>query len=136
MSPRKRRMLLGLFVVGVFFIYRPYLCSPHQLEPVPSDNPRGISQVAWGERLFTDFACTGCHSITGVRGVGGALDGIVGQTRRFTGGGELIVDDDYIRESITSPRLKIVAGFSPSMPRYDMTDAQLDALVAYISQLR
>ena len=136
-SGKRRKWIFAAVIGGVLLlIYRPVSCSQQELEPVPSDHPRGISEVAWGERLFADFGCAGCHSIAGARGIGGPLNGIMGQTRRFTGGGEAVVDEAYLRESVREPRLHIVEGYPPSMPSYEMSDPQIEALVAYLARLR
>ena len=46
-------------------------------------------------------------------------------------------DEGYLRESITNPQAKLVAGFGPIMPTFQgqVTEDQLVQLVAYIKSL-
>ena len=49
----------------------------------------------------------------------------------------MTADEGYIRESITNPQAKLVAGFGPIMPTFQgqLTEDQLVQLVAYIKSL-
>ena len=110
--------------------------SGEDLYPVASEGPpRGRTLEQWGAYLYDAHGCAACHSIAGVRGVGGSLDRIMGQTRHFTDGSDGVVDTDYLRESIITPQRKVVMGFSGSMPRYDFRDDEVDALVAYLASI-
>jgi cytochrome c oxidase subunit II len=55
----------------------------------------------------------------------------------FIDGMSLIVDDNYIRESILDPQAKIVAGFQPQMQTYRglLTDDQIKAIIEFIKSL-
>ena len=44
-------------------------------------------------------------------------------------------DSDYLRRSITDPGAQVVAGYGPTMPTVEVTDAQLEELVAFIQSL-
>lgn len=46
------------------------------------------------------------------------------------------VDEEYLRESIRNPNAKVVQGFAPIMPQFSLSDAQIEALIAYIKSLR
>jgi hypothetical protein len=49
----------------------------------------------------------------------------------------VVVDEDYIHESIKAPQEKIVAGFENQlMPTYSFTDEQIADIIAYIKTLR
>ncbi|MCA9534288.1 MAG: cytochrome c [Myxococcales bacterium] len=120
-----------------FLAYRVYAhYSAEEQYPVASEGPpRGRTLEEWGAYLYDAHGCAACHSIAGVRGVGGSLDRIMGQTRHFTDGSDGVVDADYLRESIITPQRKVVMGFSGSMPRYDFRDDEVNALVAYLSSI-
>jgi len=47
------------------------------------------------------------------------------------------VDEPYIRESITDPQAKLVAGFGPIMPTFQgqVSEDQILQLIAYIKSL-
>ena len=91
-----------------------------------------------GEILFGTAGCRNCHELS-VPGFGGpSLAGIWGTQVELEGGGSVLVDESYVRESIVSPSAKIVAGYEDIMPAYlaqQLTDDEIDALVDYIRDL-
>lgn len=104
----------------------------------PTEAPEGLTDLQWGERLFRDYGCVGCHTVHGARAVGGRLDGLWGDERTLSDGRTVTADADYVRESIVDPDAKRVAGASARMISYEgvLNQAQVDALVAYIRSLR
>ena len=92
--------------------------------------------AAEGEQLFTELGCGGCHADQDTP-VAPTLHGIYGQEITLADGSKVTVDDDYLRESILDPHAKLVEGYGPVMPATygDLTDAQLNALIAYIKSL-
>jgi cytochrome c oxidase subunit 2 len=42
------------------------------------------------------------------------------------------VDETYLKDFIRNPQARVVKGFAPMMPKIEMSDAELEALVAYI----
>jgi cytochrome c oxidase subunit 2 len=105
---------------------------------LPDRPPRGLTPEKWGERLFIEHGCLGCHTIHGARSVGGSLAGIWGAPRTFADGSTGTVDEAYVRESIDSPSEKVVDGFGDAMPSYRqrLSQAQVDALVAFLATRR
>jgi cytochrome c oxidase subunit 2 len=104
----------------------------------PGDGPKaGEKPEDWGKALFTKFTCNACHTIDGSAKVGPTLKGIFGKDEKIKDGGTIKVDENYLRESITDPQAKIVEGFAPSMPAFkgQISDAQMDALIAYLKTL-
>jgi cytochrome c oxidase subunit 2 len=87
-----------------------------------------------GERLFTELGCVECHAT----GIGPALEDRLGEPVAEAGCGAVIVDNDFIRESILDPTAVVAAGFPPIMPSFagKVSDRDLAALVAYIASLR
>jgi cytochrome c oxidase subunit 2 len=63
--------------------------------------------------------------------------GIFGSTVTLTSGEEVVADEEYLRESITRPALRVVDGFSPLMPSFSnqLTEKDVMDLVAYIKSL-
>ena len=57
---------------------------------------------------------------------------------KLVDGSEILVDENYIRESILKPQAKITLGFDPVMPTYQglLKDRQIDALIAYIKSIQ
>jgi cytochrome c oxidase subunit II len=88
-----------------------------------------------GERLFEELRCAGCHSPgSGRRGPG--LVGVFGRPVPLEGGGTVLADANYVRESILRPQAKRVAGFPAIMPAYpQLTADEVNQLVAYVESL-
>jgi cytochrome c oxidase subunit II len=111
--------------------------GPEAPVAAPEAPPAGLDEVQWGERLFQEHGCTGCHHINGVRGVGGALNGVFDSERPLEGEAPVTADEAYLRESILDPSAKVVEGFEANMPSYRgiLNDAQVEALVAYLRSI-
>lgn len=93
-----------------------------------------LSPVELGAKLFTKMACNTCHTIDGTPKTGPTFKGIYGTQVPLADGSSVLVDEQYIRESITNPTAKVVRGFQPVMPVFKglLTQKQIDALVAFI----
>jgi cytochrome c oxidase subunit 2 len=98
--------------------------------------PPATDMVDAGRKLFTDLACVTCHRADD-EGRGPALEGVFGKEVRLTGGGTVIADEAYLRESIVNPQAKLVNGFQPLMPTFQglVSEEQLNQLLAYIKSL-
>jgi len=90
-----------------------------------------------GERLFTQLACITCHK-TDSSGRGPVLAGVFGSTVQLMDGRKIVVDENYLRESIMNPQAKIVLGYQPIMPTFQGTvsEENLLQLIAYIKTLK
>ena len=93
-----------------------------------------------GEQLAQEKGCLGCHTIDGTPRVGPTLLGIFGRQVTVERDGKaetLTVDENYLREAIREPNEAIVQGFPPAMPAFaDLTEEEMDALIAYLKGLR
>jgi len=100
--------------------------------------PEGMSLDEAGAQLYTSKACATCHSIDGSPGVAPSFLGKFGSKEALVDGSEVLVDENYVRESILNPQAKIVQGYQPVMPTYQgvLTDRQIDALIAYMKTLK
>ena len=92
--------------------------------------------VEAGEKLFVQFDCASCHA-SGRRQRCPTLGGLYGTEVLLDNGQKVSFDEAYIRESILSPKAKVVAGFQPIMPTFrgQVTEEQVLALIAYIKSL-
>lgn len=111
--------------------------DPNAYEVWLSGGTEGGSLASNGEKLFTSLGCVTCHSgESGARGPN--LNGQFGKPQRLSDGTTVVMDENYIRESILSPQAKIVAGFGPIMPTFSgqVSEESLIALVAYIKGLQ
>jgi mono/diheme cytochrome c family protein len=89
-----------------------------------------------GDALFHGAkTCSACHNTTDVRLVGPGLKGLFGRQEKLADGSTVTVDESYVRESIKEPNAKVVEGFPPAMTPVPLTDAELDAIVAYLKTL-
>lgn len=89
-----------------------------------------------GARLFRDLGCSGCHG-TGSVVPSPPLEGLFGRQVTLAGGGSVIADENYLRDSILLPASKIVAGYENVMPTYEgqLEEEQILQLVAYIKSI-
>jgi cytochrome c oxidase subunit 2 len=95
------------------------------------------SAVENGAKLFTTLACITCHK-TDSSGRGPILNGVFGSTVQLQDGRKVVVDENYIRESIMNPQAKVVLGYQPIMPTFQGTvsEENLLQIIAYIKTLK
>jgi len=103
--------------------------------------PEGLSDAQWGAKLYKENACITCHSVDGSKGTGPSWKGLYGSTvelnAALSGGvGSVTFDEAYVHESVLKPTAKVVAGFNPVMPPYNLSDKQIDAIIAYMKTLK
>jgi cytochrome c oxidase subunit 2 len=93
-----------------------------------ADDPPRVA----GEKLFGQYGCITCHSTRAP-----TMAGLYGRTVPLEGGGSVVADDNYLRESIYYPSAKIVRGYPPIMPSFrgQLTEEQVMDLVEYIKSL-
>jgi cytochrome c oxidase subunit 2 len=98
----------------------------------------GMSLEEYGVKLYVKRACNTCHSVDGSASVAPTFKGAYGHEVFLADGSRVMVDENYIRESILNPQAKAVAGFQPVMPTYQgiLKDREIDALIAYIKSLQ
>lgn len=95
-----------------------------------------LTPVEAGGALFQQMGCATCHA-AGEQSRGPQLEGIYGGDVAIKDGGTVTVDEEYLRESIMDPSVKIVEGFTPLMPSFknQLSDDDVSNLVAYIKSL-
>ena len=86
--------------------------------------------VERGKLIFTQFACAGCHSLSGEKLAGPSLKGVA--TRHE---GAL---DEFLRESILEPGKVVAEGYEAAMPSFSgVIPAQgLEDLIVYLKGLK
>lgn len=99
---------------------------------VPAGPPDGEEIYA---RTLLDGrpGCITCHSLEpGVELVGPSMAGVVARAEAASPADPAA----YIRKSIAVPDAEVLEGYSAgSMPQADLSDAELDALVAYLLEV-
>jgi cytochrome c oxidase subunit II len=98
---------------------------------------QGGSMADAGQKLFVDLACNTCHR-PDAQGRGPVLDGLLGKTVALQGGGTVVADEAYLRESILNPSAKITNGYQPIMPTFQglVSEEQLLQLIEYVKSLQ
>lgn len=90
-----------------------------------------------GARLFKTHGCTQCHSVDGTPGIGPSLKNVFGTQQPLTTGESVLADENYMRESILNPEVKIVAGYEPVMPTFKgrLSDKQITVMIEYLKSI-
>lgn len=90
----------------------------------------------FGAMLYASRGCQTCHSLDGNRGEGPSFKGIFGHPAKLSDGRTVMVDENYVRESILQPQAKIVAGFEPIMPTFQgmLREREITALVEFVKE--
>lgn len=115
---------------------RVVVMTPQDFEQWLAGTKAGLTPELSGAALYGKLACNSCHRPdTGARAP--VLNGLAGRRVALAGGGSIVADDAYIRESIVAPMAKITNGYQPIMPTYkgQLTEEQLLDLIAYVRSL-
>jgi cytochrome c oxidase subunit 2 len=96
----------------------------------------GQAAPASGEELFASLACSTCHRADSAV-IAPKLHGAFGKEAEMANGEIVLVDENYLRESILEPAAKVVKGYRPVMPTYQgqISEEQLMELIAYIKSI-
>ena len=91
-----------------------------------------------GKGLYIKHACHACHSLDGTLKFGPTMKNQYGKEILHTNGTVMIIDDEYMRESIIFPLKHIVDGYTPIMPSYKpvLSDEDIANLAAYFASLK
>lgn len=88
-----------------------------------------------GRRVARPAGCSSCHGTNGEGSIGPAFVGLYGSTVTFDDGTTAIADEAYLRQSIRDPSARRVAGYQLPMPVSNLSDEEVDQLIAYIRDL-
>jgi cytochrome c oxidase subunit 2 len=103
----------------------------------PGKNAVDGSLAHQGRQLFMKLNCIQCHNTQNPRAP--ILEDIQANRRAIKGGGSVVADDNYLRESIRKPRAKVREGWEPIMPHFGpdkVSEDDLAKVIAYIKSLR
>ena len=91
-----------------------------------------------GQDIFERMACNACHSVDGSLKLGPTVKSQYGKEIRHVDGTVMVIDDNYIRQSLLYPLKHIVDGYTPIMPSYKpvLKDEEVEHLIAYIKALK
>ena len=97
----------------------------------------GASMADQGAKLFEQYGCAACHVLDG-QGKYPSLRNIFGHPVQLEDGRTVMVDENYLRESILNPNAKVVKGYPHNvMPVFQgqLKEDQLLQLMIYIKSL-
>jgi cytochrome c oxidase subunit 2 len=109
------------------------LATFHAKQSAPSALPPSSDPTY---RLLEAKDCLTCHSINGEASIGPTFKGIYGRKTKLANGSIVTADDVYLRESIVKPEAKIVDGFDDVMPKPELKEEELNAIVEYLENLK
>lgn len=104
----------------------------------PGEAGANTNPVDYGKDLFIKKGCLACHTVTGQSLVGPTLLGVFGKEEEMSDGKKVVVDENYFRESLMQPQIKVVKGFPPVMPTFQgtLSEEEINALISYIKSLK
>jgi cytochrome c oxidase subunit II len=88
-----------------------------------------------GREITRTNGCAACHGRNGEGGPGPAFTDLFGSTVELADGRTVVADADYLFESIRDPSAKVVDGYGFPMPGNDLSDAEIESVIAYIEEL-
>jgi cytochrome c oxidase subunit 2 len=91
--------------------------------------------AARGAELYWARGCVNCHTVDGGMAAGPTLQGLWGSRIDLADGGTVTANRAYIVRSLRAPTAQTADGFAGSMPAYDLTDDEIDDLIAYLKTL-
>ena len=94
--------------------------------------------AAEGEKIYKQKNCNTCHSVDGSPMTGPSFKGIWGTQQALNDGTSVLVDENFVRESIVNPQAKIAKGFGPLMPSYQglVAKSEMEALFTYLKSIK
>ena len=102
-----------------------------------SEATREFSELAAsGREIVLTRGCAACHGDDGAGDVGPSWQGLFGSVVQLEQGGSVVADAEYLRRAIVEPDAEIVAGSSISMPVTNLSEAEVEAVVAFIEELQ
>ena len=124
--------MIGRVLVVSADKYEEILRERSKLEFDPKKGDKTMAD--FGARIYERKGCNSCHSLDGTTKTGPTWKGAYGRTEAITGGGSVVVDDNYIRDSILEPNKQVVQGFAPQMPSFagQLNPEQITALIEFI----
>lgn len=102
--------------------------------PAPTVVPQEVGDAM--AKLLEAKDCLTCHSIDGSEGIGPTFKGMFGRKTKLKDGSTITADEKYLREAILDPSKTVVDGFDDVMPKPEVTDEEVNALIDYLKNLK
>ncbi|MGH9214870.1 MAG: c-type cytochrome [Acidimicrobiales bacterium] len=129
-SSRRRPLIVALAVAAVIATG----CGGDNASPTGLGSGGSDDAAARGQDVAQQRGCSVCHSDNGDPGTGPTWKGIWGTTVQLDDG-TAVADRDYVVRSIRDPDADVVGGFNPVMPTLNLSEGEIDDVVAYIESL-
>jgi cytochrome c oxidase subunit 2 len=120
-----------------------YVDSPADYEKFLREGPEELKNMPLpelGKYVWENKGCSQCHSLDGSRisGGGPSFKGIWNKMEKMNDGQMVMVDENYVRQSIDEPQARIVSGFEPIMPSFKglIRDREYLGVMAFIKSLK
>jgi cytochrome c oxidase subunit 2 len=100
-------------------------------------NTGNLTPAEHGQLIYKTH-CISCHTVDGAAGLGPTWKNLYGHEAAISGGGTVLVDENYILESVWYPQKKIVAGFEgQNMTSFagTLSESEVSAVIAYMQTL-
>jgi len=96
-----------------------------------------MTPVQIGQKVYMGN-CIACHSTGDVKMTGPSFKGLWGKQEELADGSTVTVDENYFRESLMNPNVKIVKGFKPQMPTQAglLEEHEITGLIEYMKTLK
>ena len=104
-------------------------CSPEPDIPLSAE-----AEV--GRTLARESGCSACHGNNGEGITAPTWQGLYLSNVAFTGRPNATADEAYLFESITDPQAKIRLNWTLMMPENNLTDDEVQSVIAYIKELQ
>ena len=143
-ASRGHRLSAALVVAAVMALAGAACGGESALPPTPTSAAAeptityDRASAAKGAQLVEQYGCNTCHSTDGTTLVGPTWQGLYGTLEELEDGTSATVDDEYIKESIRTPDLKVVKGFTAGlMPAtLGVKDEEIPHIIEYMQSLR
>lgn len=107
---------------------------------IESEPYKGLSLAEIGKEVYQKKQCFTCHTLTEQKGAGPGWKGIWGKQEAMADGKTVLIDENYIRESLMDPNAKVVAGFGPpsAMPTQagQISEQEILGVIEFIKSLK
>ena len=125
------------FSISNLFFLTLFLIIGCQTQTTSNDIRPGTPEHR-GQDVFNRMACNACHSVDGSLKLGPTIKSQYGKEILHTDGTVMIINDDYIRESLIDPLKHIAEGYTPIMPSYKpvLSAEDVENIIAYIKALK
>lgn len=115
--------------------------APEYSDYISDRKAETLSPEELGRKLYSVKGCQSCHSLDGSAALAPSFKNLFGRTEHYVEAGvegELVVDENYLSESILHPQKKIVKGYGPIMPAFEgqLKDEEINGLIAFIKTVK